>query len=162
MSGTVVLDDRRMIDRDVGGPLLEVVDRAAALAHDLRHEFVRVNDCARGVVDERGLHGLPLTGVPLQCGVCQRNDFELVALSLALCELSFGRPLLTGRGHGAFILWSEPLLESAPPLATAHHEGGDQHHHGDHDHRHDHNPYPDRHSISSSSYVLDPESLGAQ
>ena len=63
VSCSVVLDDRRVIDRDVGRLLVKVVDRVAALAHHLGHEPIRVAHCARRIVDERGLHRPPAVGV---------------------------------------------------------------------------------------------------
>src|SRR5271165_7634835 len=59
VSGSVVLDDRRVVDRDVGRLLVEIVDGVTALAHNLGHEPVRVAHCARRIVDECCLHHLP-------------------------------------------------------------------------------------------------------
>jgi hypothetical protein len=52
VSGSVVLDDSRVVDGDVGCLLVEIIDRVAALAHHLSHEPVRVAHCARRMVAE--------------------------------------------------------------------------------------------------------------
>src|SRR4051812_46176057 len=59
VGGPVVLDNFRMIDRDVGRPLVEVVDRIAAFTHDVGQKPVRVVQRGRGTVDESGLHLSP-------------------------------------------------------------------------------------------------------
>lgn len=63
VSGSVVLDNRRVVDRDVGRLLVEIVDRITALAHHLGNQPVRVAQCARRIVDECCLHRLPPVGV---------------------------------------------------------------------------------------------------
>jgi len=39
LTGAIVLDHLRVIHRDVGGALLEVIHWVAALAHDLQHRI---------------------------------------------------------------------------------------------------------------------------
>ena len=51
----VVVDKPRMVDRDVGRPLLEVADRVAAHLHDHADELVSLPDGALRVVDELSL-----------------------------------------------------------------------------------------------------------
>ena len=60
MSGPIVLNNVRVIDRDVGRPPLEIVDRVTAVAHDLGHETIGVADRFRRVVDECSLYRPPL------------------------------------------------------------------------------------------------------
>ena len=43
VGGAVVLHDAGVIDRDVGGPLVEVLDRVTAFAHYLGHQLVRLH-----------------------------------------------------------------------------------------------------------------------
>src|SRR3954462_1468718 len=55
VSRSVVFDNSRMIDRDVGCTLIEIVNRITALTHHLGEKSVRVVQCTRGVVDECSL-----------------------------------------------------------------------------------------------------------
>lgn len=59
VSLAVVLDHLRMVDGDVGGALLEVVDRVAALGPHRLDQAVGASDCAVRVVDELSLDALP-------------------------------------------------------------------------------------------------------
>ena len=58
----VVLDDLRVVHRDVGCPLLEVVDWVSPLAHHLGDEPIGISHCSRWIVDERRLYLLPAVG----------------------------------------------------------------------------------------------------
>src|ERR1700712_1920352 len=57
--GAVVLHHGRMIDGDVGGASVEVLDRIAALPHPLDPQPVRLTQGIIGIVDEVGLHAAP-------------------------------------------------------------------------------------------------------
>src|SRR3954463_820218 len=65
VSGSIVLNNRRMIDRDVGCTLIEIINRVAALMHHLHEKSVRVVQCTRGVVDECSLNVAPALAVRL-------------------------------------------------------------------------------------------------
>jgi hypothetical protein len=68
VSAAVVVDDVRVVDRDVRGAALEVVDRIAAVRHDALDQLVGRRDGAAGVVDELRLHVLPARDVALARG----------------------------------------------------------------------------------------------
>ena len=59
MRGAIVLDDLRMVDRDVGRPLLEIVDGITPFAHYLGHQTISDTDGGCRIVDELGLHLVP-------------------------------------------------------------------------------------------------------
>src|SRR5215218_128400 len=83
--GAVVLDHLRVIDRHVGGALLELVgDRVAALAHDLDDERVGLADGGGGLVDEPPLRGAPALDVAVARAGVELADLELLAALAAL------------------------------------------------------------------------------
>src|SRR5205085_8480121 len=100
-----------MVDRDVRRPLLEVLDRIAALAHHLLDQRVGLADRAARVVDEAGLRDLPRLDVALPRARDERPDVELRAALLPLGQLGLGLPLGRRLGDGAFVLGPEALLE---------------------------------------------------
>ena len=62
VSRPVVVDDLRVVDGDIRGPPVELVDRIAPFAHHLSDQTVGDADGGRGVVHESGLHLLPAGG----------------------------------------------------------------------------------------------------
>ena len=54
--GAVVLDDLRMVDRDVSRPPIEIVDGITPFAHHLGHQTVSDADGGCRIVHELGLH----------------------------------------------------------------------------------------------------------
>ena len=60
--GAVVLDDLRVVHRDVSRPLIEVVDGIAAFAHHLGHQPIGDADGGCWIIDEPGLHLVPAGG----------------------------------------------------------------------------------------------------
>jgi hypothetical protein len=56
----IVFDDAGMVDREIGGALLEVGDGIAASGHEEIDEPVCLVDGLSGSVDEAGLDGAPL------------------------------------------------------------------------------------------------------
>src|SRR6185312_7893128 len=94
--GAVPLDELRVLDGDVGRPLLEVVDRIATISHDALHQVVGLRHRARRIVDEARLRRLPLLDIALARIVRQRSKLELVVTPLTLCELAFGLPATAG------------------------------------------------------------------
>src|SRR5919204_263783 len=82
----IVLDDARMVDRDVGRALLEVVHRVAAVAHHRLNQHVGVVHRDIRVVDELRLYAAPLGDVSLARGRSQRPDLELAAPVAALAS----------------------------------------------------------------------------
>src|SRR5919202_1741353 len=55
----IVLDLLRMVDRNIGGPLLEIAHGIAACLHHLLHQAIGLPDGPLGVIDEPGLHRAP-------------------------------------------------------------------------------------------------------
>ena len=100
-----------MVDGDVRGACLEVLDRIPALGHHGLDQVVRRRDrCAR-VVDELCLHGLPLRRVPLACRARERPDLELLAPFTPRGELRLGGPLAVRGLERAVVLGAELALE---------------------------------------------------
>src|SRR4029453_4948364 len=79
VGGPVVVHHLGVVDRDVGGPLLEVVDRVAAVAHDRGDQPVGLAGGLGRLVDELGLGvapGLEVAGAGLGL---ERDDVEALA-----------------------------------------------------------------------------------
>src|SRR6185369_89576 len=56
----VMLDNRGMVDRDIGGTAFEVAHRIAPFAHQVAYQLVRLHQHAFRVVDETALQGFPV------------------------------------------------------------------------------------------------------
>ena len=83
----VMLDDDRMVDRDIPGTLFEVIHRIAARFHDVAEECVGKGDRAGGIVHETRLHvGSAVQELPAFCGL-ERPDVQLLDALLTLLEI---------------------------------------------------------------------------
>jgi hypothetical protein len=133
----IVLDDLRVVDRDVGSLLLEVVDRIPAVAHDRLDQAFGPGDRSARLVDELALQTLPALDVPLARCACEGPDLELAPTLLARGQLGLRRMLAFRGAHRAVVLRSELAAQPVGPLAlertpddTSEHEHGcncDQH-----------------------------------
>src|SRR5690348_6817425 len=134
----VVLDHARVIDRDVAGPLLEVLDRIPALRHHRLDEAVRGRNGTARIVDELSLNGLPVPKVAIARRLRKRLDVEPAAAFLARVQLRFGIALRIRRVDEPVVLRPETLLQPAAP-PTGDRLPGD---HTDHSHDRDRDDYP--------------------
>src|SRR5580693_4752489 len=96
MCAAVVLDDLRVVDRDVSRPLIEIVDGIAPLTHHLGHQTIGYSDSGCGVIDEPGLHLVPAVIEIRESRRRQRNDVEFVSLAFPGGEFLLGRLLASG------------------------------------------------------------------
>jgi hypothetical protein len=136
VGGAVVLDDHRVVDRHVGGALLEVLgDRIAALAHDLGDQLVGLGHGGPGLVDEAPLGRRPALGVVLALVGIELADLELRPPLAALGELGLGLAAVAAVGDDAAVLGPEVVLQLMGPPAA--HEQHGEHDDGDHEDRHD-------------------------
>jgi hypothetical protein len=134
MGRAIVLGDLWVVDRDVGGPLVEVVDWVAPVAHHPGDQFVGLPGGASGVIDELALGCPPRLQVAGAGGGLQRDDVELSAALLALGELGFCRALVACSGDGVLVFGSELLLQ---PLCALSLPKKQQEQHGDDHQDHD-------------------------
>ena len=130
-SRPVVLDDHGMIDGQVLGSSLEVLQRIAARGHDLGDELVRLADRAVRVVHEQRLDATPLA----------RERIRLILSELSKIETADAIGSLAKNGvrtrgpdslNGTVILGSESF--SQVPAARTAHVGPDPKHEQQHDH----------------------------
>jgi hypothetical protein len=91
MGDAVVGDEARVVDRQVGGALLEVGDRIAAGRHHLADQLVGAGDRRTGVVDELGLHMAPAVDVTVGLDGGQAADVEALDALLPAPELDSAR-----------------------------------------------------------------------
>jgi len=115
---TVVLHHVGMIDRDVVGLLLEVLDRVAPFTQYLGDQRVSLADGRGGVVDEPALGRPPRLQVTRSGGGLEFDNVELAVALLALCELGFRGASIARSGDGAGVLGSE-AASAAPPSVGA-------------------------------------------
>jgi hypothetical protein len=101
-----------MLDRDVVGLLLEVLDRVPPVAQHLGDQCVSLADGRGGVVDEPALGRPPRLQVARSGVGLEFDNVELVVALLALCELGFRGASIARSGDGAGVLGSEPRLQS--------------------------------------------------
>src|SRR4051794_25964829 len=78
VSVAVVLDHLRMVDREVRGALVEVLDGVAPVRHDGLDPPVGLVPRPVRVVDEAGLNALPFGRVALTRSGCERPDVERI------------------------------------------------------------------------------------
>ena len=116
MALAVVLDHLRVVDRDVGCALLEVLDRVAALGHHRLDQAVGRDDGRLRIVDELGLHDSPRLQVPAPGRLRQRPDREPVVSLLARSQLGLGLALCSrsSRACGRIRVRTGPAA-SGPP-----------------------------------------------
>src|SRR5262245_3869916 len=114
--GAVVHHDVRVIDRDVGHPLLEVANWVASERHDLAHQAVRFGDGAFRVVDETRLDDTPSA---LESRSVNRAQWMNLQGVYALCprlQHSFGFSRIPLSVNRPFVFRTEPFTE---PLTSA-------------------------------------------
>ena len=107
VGGAVVFDDAGVVDRDVGGALLEVDHGIAAGVHERGDEFVGFDDGAAGVINEAGLHELPLVEEALAFGGCEVVDLEALDALFTSCEGGLGFALGATLEDRAFVFGAE-------------------------------------------------------
>jgi hypothetical protein len=84
----IVLDHTGVVDRDVGGALLEIADGVASCPHNFANELVSVVRCATRIVHEPGLDGLPATEELLALLTVECSDIEVLDPFFALAKLA--------------------------------------------------------------------------
>jgi hypothetical protein len=144
--GAIVLDDLRVVYRDVSCPLIEIVDGIAPFAHHLGHQTIGDANGGCRIIDEPGLHLVPAGREIRQGRRRQRNDVEFVSLPFPGGEFFLSRLFVSGLGYQTLILAAIVLLQSLCFLATAHEACGDEHcGDRDRDAGRDQNPFPNGH-----------------
>src|SRR5438874_6463015 len=155
---SVMVHHQRMIDGDIGYPLIEVLDRIAAILHDGSHETVGFFERAVGIIDESSLHNAPALGVALARLGRKRPYLELRPPLLASPQLALRLAPIVEHPHGPVVLRSETLLQRSGPLALDHHP--DQPRDGQYPDR-DQDPHPCVHDGSPSSRTVRSSSPGS-
>jgi len=100
----VIADQAGVIDREVGGALLEVADGIAARLHHFSEEFIGPPDRSAGVVDELALDLHPAVRKALDFAAVERAYAERFDPLLALPQFSLGFAAVAGLVDGGDIL----------------------------------------------------------
>jgi hypothetical protein len=109
MCRPVVRNYLGMVNGDVSGPLLKVTDRISASMHDFANERISLTYGGPWLVNEPGLHRLPVPAVTLPLLGCERAETELFDAPFACLQLGLGAAGIAGFGDGPFILGAKPL-----------------------------------------------------
>jgi hypothetical protein len=92
-SGAVVLDDVRMIHRNVVRALLEIGDRIPAGFHSFGDQTVGFHDRSLRIVDKTRLIRAPLLHEPFAVARIQRVNFQLLDALFAPLQFGLSAPL---------------------------------------------------------------------
>src|SRR3954464_10157747 len=139
----IVLDHLRMIDREVRGALVEVLDRIPAVRHDGLDQAVGLVHRAARVVDEAGLNALPFGHVALTRSRGERPDVERISPFGARGKLRLRVALAACPLDRTLVLLAEAALQRLRPASRQrlpHDERNDDDGGDD-----DHCPYPCSH-----------------
>jgi len=121
----VVLHDRGVIDREIGGAGIEVLDGVAARPHHLGDELICPSRCADWVIDELCLEGAPRrVEARALCGgqIAKVKFFDTPG---TLRELVFRARLAAVFTDGSLVFGPEALSEPRPlQLRAASHRYG--------------------------------------
>src|ERR1700734_1244734 len=104
MCSAVALDNLRVVYRDIGRSLIEIVDGITPFAHHLGDQTIGDADGSCRVVDEAGLYLTPAGGEVREGRRCQRNNVEFVPLAFPGGQFLLGCLLAPGRRYQAFVL----------------------------------------------------------
>ena len=141
MGGPVVLDHIGVVDRDVGGPPLEVVDGIAAVTHHLHDQDVGLGHALGRCIDEPLLNTLPRLHVLGPSPVVEGDDVELLAAPFPLAQLLLRFLAALRALERPVVLGPEPVLQAVGPLPSPQpqrQDHQDHHCHADGDERHCH------------------------
>src|SRR5450759_2244602 len=111
-----MLQDRRMVDRHIGGALLEIARRVAPGLHDPPYQRVAIANGGGWIVDEPRLNRPPLVvEAPALVGR-EGPDLELRYALLTVRQLVFRLAGVALLGHGPPVFGPELLLKLRAPL----------------------------------------------
>ena len=102
----VVLHDVRVVDGDVGAPLVEVVHRVAAVLHDADDQPVGIREGAPRVVDEAALRLVPAASVLLRGVGVERTDVQAARAARACLQLRLAASNVAGVADRPVVLRS--------------------------------------------------------
>src|SRR6266540_3403594 len=108
------------VHRDVGRALPEILDRVAALAHDLVDQPVGAAGRLGRRVDEARLDHAPLLEVAVARAGLQRHDAQLLATRAAVVELMLGRLAAARVPDRSVVLRPELVAEPRGALPAEH------------------------------------------
>jgi len=122
VSGTIVLYDGRMIDRDVRCALIEISKRVAAGLHGLAYQTIGLDNCTLRIVYKLSLSRLPTRCELLTLIRLERSQLQLLHTLLTFLKRVLGGPSVAGRSDRPIVLGAElatqlfglPLLHVHP------------------------------------------------
>src|ERR1700722_19102173 len=109
--GAVVVDNLRVINRDVRSPAVEIIYGITSFAHHLGYQTIRGAYRTCRIVHEARLHLLPADSEIRQGRGGQRDDVELVMLAFARREFAHRTFLATGLVYHPLVLGAVVLFE---------------------------------------------------
>src|SRR5260370_27242996 len=103
VSGSIVADSIRIIDRDIVGALIELAHGIAARVHDIGDESIRFVHCAFGIINELLLNEGPLLGIPFALGRRQGAELKMGDALLPLGKHGFSALRVSMLIHDAIV-----------------------------------------------------------
>ena len=117
-SGAVILNDHRMVDRQVICTSIEVLDRVATRRHHLGHELIGFADGGIRTVHEAGLHTPPFPGERIGLILCELAEVEPADALGPLAQNGLGSRRADSL-NGSFVLGPKAFAQ-VNAAATAH------------------------------------------
>ena len=114
--GAIVLDDDRMIHRNISDALIEVGHRITPGAHYFVYQVIGFGDGPFRVIDEQRLHMAPHLSVPRHLGGRKRPDVQLLDSLFTRGQYGFRAPHITNFRAGSLVFGPEPLTQSQTSL----------------------------------------------
>src|SRR5579859_436944 len=141
MRCTVVVDNQRVINREVLRPLLKFANRISARLHHLCHQAVGHGHRSSRIIHKSRLHLTPADLKIRTVGRAERTQFELLSPFLAELQHTFGFAGVALLAHHAVVLRAKALLQlEAAPFARGNESNGcndnysDNHNYDQNDH----------------------------
>jgi hypothetical protein len=109
VSGTVVVENQRVVDGDIRDALFKVAHRIATRGHHIVKQLVGLRDGASRTVDKVGLDSAPSLDKSSTIGGSERPDVQAVHALCALVQHGFRCPPVSAFFYGARIFGSAEL-----------------------------------------------------
>src|SRR5215469_2186950 len=111
MPATIVFDDLRVVDGNVGGSLLKISYRIALSGHHTRNQPVRLNQAPVRIIYKPALNLMP--SFQKVAAFCRSKSVDVKPLHpfRAVFERRFGSPTISCFSYSARVLWTKALSQ---------------------------------------------------
>ena len=117
--GAVIGHQSRIIDREIGRPLLKIRYWIVTKLHDFHDQVVGIYDRLSRFVDKFGLDSRPISQITLTLADRKWTNIQSLDMLLPFIQLGLGFLLVPHALHSVIILRSEVLLEPLRPFTAS-------------------------------------------